>query len=169
MTHDKSLQMRLYRNVKYHEDRYAHYERLNRWSNFFVVVFGSVGIGSGLASWALVAAAVAAATTVLGAMQLVFDIGNKARTHQELRKSMVRLMARAEQQDADAERINVEMIELYADEPEIYHAVNMLAYNAAQRAFGRPDDTLIRVTPWQSAMRHILRFDPADFGDMVTR
>lgn len=168
MTPKLALEMRLYRNSKYHEDRQAHYAWMSRFANFLVIVAGSSGIAAALSSsGAALTALVAGLTAVIGAAQLVFDFGGKAHIHQDLRKSMLNLMAKASKPDADLNEIQFEMIKFYGDEPEIYHAVNVLAYNAAQEAFGRPNSTLIPVSFWQRCLRHVRRFDPSNFPDAV--
>lgn len=166
MNEKLALEMRLYRNVKYHEDRQGHYEWLNRWCSFFIFASGSAGLAAGLSSTAPVLWAFASGgAALLGAAQLVFDFSGKAHKHQDLRKSMIKLMAKASSPAAVLESINFEMIELYGEEPEIFHAVNMLAYNAAQKAFGRPDSTLVKLSWFQTAARNWFRFDPANFSD----
>lgn len=166
MTPELALEIRLLRNLRYHEDRQGHFDAWNRWANFAVLVLGSGAAVSALSTHPHFAAYGGAFAAAAGAAQLVFDFGGKARTHLELRRSFARLYAKSVQAGADVEALHAEMTGLYADEPELFHAVNAMAYNAAELSYGRSRDDLLKVAPWRAALRHYLRFDPADFPDV---
>lgn len=163
----QALAMRAYRNARYHEDRQAWYDALSKWSNFLTILFGSGAFAAAIGSSGGWAAVGGAATAIIGAAQLVFDFGVKARMHGELRRGFALIAAEAAEPNAEASKLNVAMVRLYADEPETYHAVNALAYNAAQKAFGRPDSTLIKVSRKAARLRHWRRFEPSDFPDQA--
>ncbi len=165
LTPQLELRIEAYRNVRYHEDRQGFFEAAARWTNFFIVVAGSGAAATSLADHPHVAAGAAALSAVIGAVQLVFDLAGKARTHLELRKAFVRILAEASAPDADPAALEVAMIRLYADEPEVFYAVSALAYNAAQTRYSRPRSTLLDVSRWQRRFRHLLRFEPSDFKD----
>lgn len=174
LTPRQTLEMRAYRNARYHDDRLAHFERLNRWSNFILVVLGSgafAGVvqavtnsSSSFSYWGARAAILGTfLSAVLGACQLAFDWSAKARAHSELKRAFAKIMAKAANPDCDVDKVTIEMHELYGDEFEIYHAVNALAYNAAQRAFGRPAGAELVVSRWQAFMRNVFHFQGVDF------
>lgn len=163
----QALAMRAYRNARYHEDRQAWYDALSKWSNFLTILFGSGAFAAAIGSSEFWAAVGGAMTAIIGAAQLVFDFGVKARMHGELRRGFALIAAEAAEPHADVAKLNVAMVRLYADEPDTYHAVNALAYNAAQKAFGRPDSTLIKVSPKATRFRHWRRFEPSDFPDQA--
>ncbi len=166
MTPELALEMRLLRNLRYHEDRQGHFDAWNRWINFAVLALGSTAAATALSTHPHVAVYGGALAAAAGAAQLVFDFGGKARTHLELRRSFARLYAKSVQAGADVEALHAEMTGLYADEPELFHAVNAMAYNAAELSYGRSRDELLKVAPWRAVLRHYLRFDPANFPDV---
>lgn len=165
MTPQLALSMRAYRNARYHEDREAHYKRLNQAANFVLLILGSAAAASALATWASASAAAGFAVAVLGGLQLVYDLGGKASKHHELRAKFIGILAQSEMPNADMVDLNSRMVETYGDELEVFHAVNALAYNAAQKAFGRPDKAPIKVTGWQAKFRHWFTYTPDDFPD----
>jgi len=165
MTPELALEMRLLRNLRYHEDRQGHFDAWNRRVNFAVLALGSAAAATALSTHPHLAVYGGAFAAAAGAAQLVFDFGGKARTHLELRRSFARLYAKSVRAGADVQALHAEMTSLYADEPELFHAVNAMAYNAAELSYGRSRDDLLKVAPWRAALRHYLRFDPADFPD----
>lgn len=166
MTPVLQLEMRAFRNARYHEDREAHFQAMSRWSNFLVVVTGSSAFAGGWAAAHEVAATSGAIAAIIGAAQLAFDFGGKAGVHHHLRRQYLEIMARCKVVDAaDVAALNDKMMSIYGGEPEVYHAVNALAYNAAQEAFERPKGTGLVVAWWQALLRHWFRFKPSDFKD----
>ena len=101
----------------------------------------------------------------LGGLQLVYDFAGNAAKHHELRGKFLQIMAKAEAPDADVGDLSRSMVAIYSDEPEIYHAVNFMAYNAAQAAFDRPDKEPVKVGWIRALLRHWMTFSPSDFKD----
>ena len=155
-------------NLRYHEDRQCHYERLQRWANFASVALGSAGLASLLAGSSRWTGGAALATTLVGAAQLVFDFSTHARLEADLKKESAKLLSAVDRNDFDPRAAEADLSTMYGTELETYHAVNALAYNAAQLAFGRPTSTLLKVTGWQKWLRHFRTYEPSDFPDRQT-
>lgn len=154
--------MRALRNGIYHTIRRTHFERMDRVGNFVVIMLGTAVV----ASW-VNPVWLGAATAVLGTLQLVWAPGMKARDHAVLQGKFFALVARAEAADGEDERLAVdleqEMAKLYSEETTTMHAVNALAYNAAQNANGRPPETRLPITRWQRWMANFVAYSPDQF------
>lgn len=167
MTPDLAVAMRAYRNARYHEDREGFFNALNRWSNFVGILLGTAAFAGGAALVPALAMAGGALAAIVSAGRLVFDFSGKARIHGDLRKSFLALLAEAQRSEADTRDLERRMVELYRSEPEVFNAVNAMAYNAAQIAFERPRSTLIAVRPMRAWLRHVFRYEPSDFPDQM--
>lgn len=167
MTPDLAVAMRAYRNARYHEDREGFFNALNRWSNFVGILLGTAAFAGGAAFVPALAMVGGALAAMVSAGRLVFDFSGKARVHGDLRKSFLELLAEAQRPAADSRELERRMVELYRSEPEVFNAVNAMAYNAAQIAFERPRSTLIAVRPTRAWLRHIFRYEPSDFPDQM--
>lgn len=139
--------------------------RLVRFFSFFTLMsgLGTVAALAGkLPDWAKVdPAVIAAATSGVGAIQLVFGFTRLENQHADLRKQFLRLLS--EMDGADYPAIMKKARALLTGEPPGYIAVNALAYNAAQRRFDRPFEYNLRVRLWQRVTRHVFRFSGTDF------
>ncbi|MBX3543754.1 hypothetical protein [Chelatococcus sp.] len=163
LTERQKLAMRATRNARYHEDREGHFDRLNRLSNFLVLALGSSSVVAGLSAMPWLATMSGGLTATLGAAQLVFDFSGQASLHRDLRKGFLSVCTRSRDEAQPIASLNAEMEGLYCNEPPTFHAVNIMAWNTAQLAFGRPRDTLAHVPWWRARLRHFCRFDPAAF------
>lgn len=164
----------LLRNVRYHEDREAHFAWVNKALDLFTLVSG---LGTVIALSDLLPHGfqvdgrwIAALTSVVGAVQLVFGLTRREALHSDLRRRFLALLV--ELDDDTVKQIDGRMKALYGDEPPTFHAVDALAYNAAQSALDRPKGTLRVVSGWQKAMRNWRRFEGVRFpekGDMKAK
>lgn len=165
LSESTKLKMRAYRNLRYHSDRQSYYERLTRRTNFVLVLLGSASFAAVFASQPMWTALGAALVTIVASAQLVFDFSRRAKDEDVLKLECARILSESEDPAADIPKIEAAMASLYGRELETYHAVNALAYNATQLAFGRPASTLLVVQPWQKYLRHWWVFSEDDFPD----
>jgi hypothetical protein len=102
------------RNVRYHEDREAHYAFWNRALDMFTLVsgLGTVAALSGLVLPVLpdalrekgpvIAAGIGATGSVIGAVQLVFTLAMNEYIHGDLRRRYLSLLSELEQENVEA-------------------------------------------------------------------
>lgn len=162
MTPELALKLRAFRNARYHEDREGFYSALGRWTNFIGIILGSAAFAGGAAQLPVLAMIGGSLAAIISASRLVFDFSGKAKSHLDLRKQFLDILAAAQMKGVNVEQLEESMIKLYKNESEVYNAVNALAYNDSQSAFGRTHN-LIEVGPYQAFFRHVYRFKPSDF------
>ncbi|MCX5495775.1 hypothetical protein OSH11_13760 [Kaistia dalseonensis] len=158
----EKLQINLTRNGLYHEDRERFYDGVQRWTMFLVVVAGSAAVFNLAAMNVAVASIVAAATTALGLVDLVFNVSGKARIHGELRLLSFTLLGELDA-GGDEVSINSRLIASYGKEPVSNGTVGALAYNNAMNAYGRPVAATFYISPQRRFWRHFL----PDASDLV--
>lgn len=136
------LQLNVMRNALYHAGQRRRYERYTRWSNFLVIILGASAMAD-LSRFVEIPGGVilpGLLTTVLGALQLVFDFGGRARDHQVLQRDYYMLYAEIDQVISPTdEQIAVfasAMSRIAASEPPTMRALDARAYNDALSGLG---------------------------------
>ncbi|RUX97440.1 MULTISPECIES: hypothetical protein [unclassified Mesorhizobium] len=154
------------RNAIYHTARRNYYDLLNRMMSLIVVAAGAGAVADferNLAS----PAALAFAATMAGLLQLVFDFGGRARTHEFLQRRFYELTADiAEVEKPTPLKVRTweaTLNRLYAEEPPPMRAMDAIAYNAAAESLGSDKSKRIKVTWWQSLNRYWWAFNGAEF------
>lgn len=125
------------RNALYHTSRRMTFDRWNRWFNFVVILLGAQAVTNFMLAFGvdLSQVVVGAMVAAVGAAQLVFDFGGKARDHQSLQRDYYHLLAEIEESpecsDKDVARWWAQMIRIAGDEPPVLRALDAKAYNDA--------------------------------------
>jgi hypothetical protein len=153
-----AFQIECVRNARYHEDREIFFARLHKITMLIAVLGGA-------ASFAFVSQFkwFAALVTIAGVVDLVFDVSGKARLHAALRRRVYDVLAQAEDPTRSLASLKEQAVRIYADEPPTMHAVSALAYNAAMKAFDRPEKYQFPISTWHRALRHWWPFTADDF------
>jgi hypothetical protein len=103
--------------------------------------------------------------TAAGTLQLVFDLGVRARDHDFLQRRYYQLIAEMKRVAAPSHENICEweaiMYEIYAEEPPPMRALDSIAWNAACESMG--GDKRIKVTWYQSLLRNIWAFNGSEF------
>lgn len=166
LTDVQRCEISLLRNIYYHEDRAAHFARINRGMDLLILVAGLatvVALSDLLPGWLQVDGRwIAAAVSVAGAVNLVFRLGSLEHLHAYLRRRFLEIHADL-QGGADLKSVAQKMRALYPEEPPTYHAVDAIAFNAAMRALRRPEKHLLDVSGLARVLRHCSRRSPNDF------
>lgn len=158
------------RNALYHTARRMSFDRYNRWASFFVILLGTASIGDAFAFYSIdiqrgwFGAAVAA----VGAAQLVFDFGGRARDHQTLQREYYNLLSEIEScTDMSDEQIAAwygKIAKIMGDEPPTFRAVDAKAYNDALDATGGHDRSKRLFIPLsQKVFGGVFTFDGARY------
>jgi alkylation response protein AidB-like acyl-CoA dehydrogenase len=155
------------RNAIYHSSRRGFFETVNRMLNFFIIGGGTAAVADIGDSWGIDPAWFAAVAALGGVLQLVFDFGGRARTHEFLQRRFYELAAEiAESQAPTEDQIRAwdgDLNRLYAEEPPPMRALDAIAYNAAVDALGRGADKRIPLRWWHSLLRHFWPFNEKAF------
>ncbi|MCF1470577.1 hypothetical protein FS763_01355 [Agrobacterium vitis] len=163
----KELRHAILRNALYHIARRSWHERVNRFLNLGVIIGGTVYVAKiwpGSPGWDL---ALGLATSTIGAMQLVFDFGGKARDHQMLQKRYYDIRAAIDgntaPMTADCAKWRAELTRIYADEPPTFRALDAIADNQATAALHDAVKPRLKVNLWQSLTRNIFVHNGGEF------
>lgn len=126
------------RSIRYHMRREGFFDFASRVVLFIATLLGSATFLALVNENQFWAQAAALTVTLASAFDLVFGFNGKARQHYELRKRFVRLQQRMLcDPDAKAlEEMTRERLDIEADEPPIFRALDLLAHNEVMRSRG---------------------------------
>jgi hypothetical protein len=125
-------------NARYHSAREAFLDGVHRWLMLGVILFGSAAVlnlfGYGLPETygAFFRAVFSALPVVFGALDLTFDLSNRARIHALMKRRYFELLADVTEGKKTIEQADAAMHRCSADEEPAYHALLATAWNAAQ-------------------------------------
>lgn len=163
----KELLWDLERSARYHAKRRAFFDGWQRWITFVIIFSSTFVFGSLVQDWAefWIERLAALVPAILGTLALVFDLSNKARDHEFLFRRFTLLHAEvtgaAPQSEAELQRFEERMGEIYADEPPVYRVVNAEAYNEIIDAHGLPRSAKTPIG-WHGLLKHYIRFENFD-------
>jgi hypothetical protein len=149
----------------YHEGLEAHYDRIHRWLLFIITLLGTATAAQLFSSFSKGTLAVGLATTVVGLVDLVFDLSGKARTHGFLRRRFIEVGAFCEHATWTPSSLRERIQSTYADEPPQFHGANAIAYNNAYRTLhdNKESGKLLDVPKHVHMLRNWCRFESHDF------
>ena len=140
------------RNALYHTAQRRTNEARARWLNFAVIFLGAATVADILEPWGITVLHLGGLTTVIGALQLTFDFGGKARTHQMLQhdyyQALAHFQAITEPTESDIAEANARLTKIMANEPPIMKAVDAKAHNDAIDATGFYEKDQRLKVPW---------------------
>lgn len=156
------------RNALYHTAQRRTNEARARWLNFTVIVLGAATVGDILAPLGITVLHLGGLTTVIGALQLTFDFGGKARTHQFLQheyyQALADFQAKPDRNETEVAEANSRLTAIMADEPPIMKAVDAKAYNDAIDATGFYDQDQRLKIPWlHRRCKNFFAFEGANY------
>jgi hypothetical protein len=127
-------------NARYHATREAFLDNVHRWFMFAVILLGAGALidifPKGMESHGSVGIkeAFAAGAAILAALDLTFDLSNRARTHSLMKRRYFELIADLIAGEKTEAQVEACMERFNADEEPAYHALIAISYNAAQEA-----------------------------------
>lgn len=156
-----ALKFGVEKSLRYHQRRRAHYEGLHSKLMLGVILSGSAAFG-GLLKPEFLGLFGAA----LGALDLVFSFSIKAREHDFLYRRFSELLKeivakRAPTVDDHAQWIQ-RRLDIEADEPPVYWALEASCDNEMTLALGRGAQGLVKLGFWQRLLMHWYRFETAE-------
>lgn len=150
----EGLRFHALRNALYHTARRRWLEAANRVVTFLIIILGTAAAANlgRFLGFQAIETVFGIATAALGALQLVFDFGGRARTHQTLQQKYYELLARVESMTDDDPAVLCQLagdlVRIYADEPPIADVPDAVAYNAAAKALGATDIACFKISIW---------------------
>lgn len=129
------------RSVRYHSRRQAFYERVDRWTNFLLLLLGS-GAASlalrDLQAWILAAGF---GVTIISSLKLVYAFGTKAGQHAQFVKDFLQLEKRLVADDSDkmVAAVKQDRLQLESAEPPVMRVLDALCHNELLVAIGHSD------------------------------
>jgi len=152
------------KSIRYHRRRRAFYDSWHRWLMLGVILAGSASVADVIPSYPKVLGLIIA---LFGASDLVFGLSDKARDHDFLMRRFCHLMADmrscSEPTRAHVDRWQVERIQIEADEPATYWALEAACFNEATRAFDRNRDDEVHLAWYYRLTKNYFQYDPTRF------
>jgi hypothetical protein len=165
------------RNAIYHTERKSFLDRLNKTMSFFVVVF-TAGVVANVATHIhLPKEFIELAALLFASLQLVFDFGAKARTHEYLQKRYYEMVSEMEQEQESAgdpefeKRWSARLLAIAADEPLTMRALDAVAYNnVIDGLYGATHKQYrLHVAPIEYKLRNIFAYQSTNFQEPVSK
>jgi hypothetical protein len=131
-------------NAQYHSCREAFLDTVHRWFMFFVIALGAAALTDAFPKLlhaifrvsvdpTLFKEACAAGAAVLAALDLTFDLSNRARSHAMMKRRYYELLADLREGHTTPEEVSVCLEKFSADEEPVYRVLYLICWNAAQR------------------------------------
>jgi hypothetical protein len=121
-------------NARYHACREAFLDTVHRWFMFGIIAFGAAAIVDVLPhGWEWLRGGFGAGAAILGALDLTFDLSNRARMHALMKRRYFELLADVIEGRKNLEAMQAAINRFNADEEPAYHALLGSCWNAAQK------------------------------------
>lgn len=119
-------------NARYHSAREAFLDSLHRWIMFFIILFGAGAVLDLLPEGFPWTATLAASAAALAALDLTFDLSNRARIHALMKRRYFELLSDMTEGTKTAVQAEACLHRYSADEEPAYHALMASSWNSAQ-------------------------------------
>lgn len=120
-------------NARYHSVREGFMDTAHRWLLFFVIVAGTGAVVDVIATSAIAKGVLGAVAAALAALDLTFDLSNRARMHALMKRRYFELLADLAERKKTADEVEACIHRYSADEEPAYHALLRDSWNAAQQ------------------------------------
>jgi hypothetical protein len=153
-------------NARYHAAREAFLDNVHRWLMFGVIALGAGAVAAvaaklGIPDWA--SPLFGAGAAILGALDLTFDLSNRARCHALMKRRYFELLADVESGARPLLDAEACIYRFAADEEPAYHALLVTSWNAAVGTVYGDDEGKCDV-PWlHRLLQNIWRFESAEY------
>lgn len=158
-------------NARYHSLREAFLDTSHRWLLFMVIMFGAVALIDVLPKSLVHAGAkevFTALAAVCAAIDLTFDLSNRARVHSMMKRRYFELLADL----TDGKKTLVEatacLHRYSADEEPSFHALLMLSWNAAQEMVYGSEAYQLAIPRRDRFLKQIFRFSGKQYHLVVS-
>jgi len=146
------------KSLRYHQRRKGFFEACHRWLMFLIIMLGAVSAANVFGS----SVAFALSSAAIAAVDLVFSLGPRARDHLLLHRRFSVLMAEILRTLSLDPTVLAEWqarrVEIVAEEPPIYWALDRDCYNEVHLARGERDG-LFKLSWAERLFMHFWRFE----------
>jgi hypothetical protein len=149
-------------NARYHSSREAFLDSVHRWLMFGIIVFGASSVIDFLRPWTKVASGAFAA--IFGALDLVFDLSNRARAHALMKRRYFELLADVIDGHKNVTEGYACMHRFSADEEPAYYALISASWNAAQEMVYGSKAEKYKIGWFKTWFKNFLRFEGSKFS-----
>lgn len=151
-------------NAQYHAAREAHLDFIHRWIMFGIIVVGAGAITDVVSKdlrW--LSGALGIATAILGALDLTFDLSNRARTHSMMKRRYFELLADFNEGYKKLSDVQACIHRYSADEEPVYHALLKLSWNSAQEMVFGDDADQYKIPVCHRYFKNFFRFEGNEY------
>lgn len=163
-------------NTHYHACREGFLDTVHRWFMFLVIALGAAALTDVLPKLIFAATAItvdvglvkelfAAGAAILAALDLTFDLSNRARAHAMMRRRYFELLAKVRAEKMSPAEAAVCIDEFSADEEPPYHVLHLVCWNEAQRSVYGKLALQFPIGWWSDCFKNWWRRPGADFGE----
>jgi hypothetical protein len=162
-------------NARYHATREAFLDNVHRWFMFAVIMLGAAALIDIFPHATAPQGAVglkelfAASAAIIAALDLTFDLSNRARTHSLMKRRYFELIADLVAGDKTAEQVEACIERFNADEEPAYHALIATSYNAAQEMVYGKEAYSYTVPRFHLVCKNFWRFGGATYPHSASR
>lgn len=150
-------------NARYHSAREAFLDTVHRWFMLGVIVFGAAAVIKLFPQQHWVEAVLSALAALLAALDLTFDLSNRARAHSLMKRRYFELLADLDEEKKTIAEALACLNKFSADEEPVYNALLMLCWNAAQESV-HGDDAEAKIIPWvHRCVKNMLRLAGSNY------
>ena len=157
-------------NATYHAAREAYLDTVHRWFMFAVIALGAVALTDlfpkAFEFWGLHLAPkeiCAAAAAVIAALDLTFDLSNRARNHALMKRRYYELLADVHAGRKSPSDALVAIDEFASDEEPPYKVLLLACWNAAQKTVYGDKALQFDIPKWALLWKNFLRRPTASF------
>jgi hypothetical protein len=162
-------------NAQYHSCREAFLDTVHRWFMFFVIALGAAALTDAMPKLlhaifrvsvdsSLFKEACAASAAVLAALDLTFDLSNRARSHAMMKRRYYELLADLREGHKTPEEVSVCLERFSADEEPAYRVLYLACWNAAQRTVYGEKALTFNISPLATIFKNWWRRPAAHYN-----
>lgn len=145
-------------NCRYHASREAFLDGVHRWFMFIVILLGTAAFVDFAGSHIIhVKEWFGALAAVIAAMDLAFDLSNRARTHSQMKRRYFELLADFGEEKLTPVQARACIDRYSADEEPAFQTVISISWNAAQETVFGDKAHRFEIGWWDRLTRHFVR------------
>jgi hypothetical protein len=146
-------------NARYHSAREAFLDAVHRWLMFGVIALGAGALLDAVAAVSALKGLFGASAALLGALDLTFDLSNRARAHALMKRRYFELLAEVSEGTKSSIEARACLNRYSADEEPAYHVLLFASWNAAQEMVYGDHADLYEIPEWDLFFQNIWRFE----------
>jgi hypothetical protein len=149
-------------NARYHASREAFLDTVHRWFMFTVIMLGAAAlidvVPAGYLDVLHIKAVFGALAAVIAALDLAFDLSNRARVHSLMKRRYFELLADVVEGKRSIPEAEACKNRYAADEEPAYHALLATSWNAAQEMVYGDHAESLDISKWHRFWKNFWRF-----------